>query len=115
MPCKGIGLYVGEDEVFVSKVSGKPSGGTVELERHGLKYEPDQLATVIGELLEVVSGPERNISPVAVGIATRRVFYSTLGHTRESWDDPRVRSMYYEGILWALGLRAMDVRPHPAG
>jgi hypothetical protein len=41
-----------------------------------------------------------------------RVFYSGLGHTDESWDDPRVQSMYLEGICWALGLRAGKVEPH---
>lgn len=42
-----------------------------------------------------------------------RVFYSTLGHTDASWDDPRIQSMYYQGILWALGTIPHDVRPHP--
>jgi type 1 glutamine amidotransferase len=42
-----------------------------------------------------------------------RVFYSTLGHTDASWDDPRIQSMYYQGILWALGSTVQDVRPHP--
>jgi type 1 glutamine amidotransferase len=31
-----------------------------------------------------------------------RVFYSTLGHTIESWKDPRVQKMWLEGIRWAL-------------
>lgn len=31
-----------------------------------------------------------------------RVFYSTLGHTLESWRDPRVQKMWLEGIRWAL-------------
>lgn len=33
-----------------------------------------------------------------------RVFYSTLGHTPESWQDPDIRKMYFEAIKWALGL-----------
>ena len=41
-----------------------------------------------------------------------RVFYSGLGHTEQSWDDPRVRSMYLEGIRWALGSVPGEVRPH---
>jgi hypothetical protein len=76
MPYKGIGLYVGDDEVVVSKVAGTPMG-IVELDRHAQKYEPENLATVIGELLERVNGPKRNSSPVALGIPTKRVFYST--------------------------------------
>jgi len=35
---------------------------------------------------------------------TGRVFYSSIGHTRQSWADPDVRKMYLEGIRWALGL-----------
>ena len=41
-----------------------------------------------------------------------RVFYSGLGHTDESWDDPRVQSMFLEGIRWALGSGSGEVRPH---
>ena len=44
-----------------------------------------------------------------------RVFYSTLGHTEESWDDPDVRTMYFEAIKWALrmteGSTASHARP----
>jgi hypothetical protein len=32
-----------------------------------------------------------------------RVFYSSLGHTRESWQDPQVQTMYLEAIRWVLG------------
>ena len=41
-----------------------------------------------------------------------RVFYSGLGHTDASWDDPRVRTMMLEGIKWAIsGTEAPQ--PHP--
>ncbi|ARS29468.1 ThuA domain-containing protein [Sphingomonas sp. KC8] len=33
-----------------------------------------------------------------------RVFYSSIGHTKESWTDPDVRKMYLEAIRWSLGL-----------
>jgi uncharacterized protein len=33
-----------------------------------------------------------------------RVFYSTLGHTEESWDDPDILKMYFEAIKWTLRL-----------
>lgn len=33
-----------------------------------------------------------------------RVFYSSIGHSRESWADPDVRKMYLEAIRWSLGL-----------
>ena len=43
-----------------------------------------------------------------------RVFSSTLGHTDQAWDDPRVQTLYLEGIKWALRLTDGDVRPHSA-
>ncbi len=42
-----------------------------------------------------------------------RVFYSALGHTIDSWDDYRVRTMYLEGIRFALGDVEMDTTPQP--
>ncbi len=42
-----------------------------------------------------------------------RVFYSTLGHTEESWQDPDVRKMYFEAIRWALGLTGGSPVSHP--
>lgn len=42
-----------------------------------------------------------------------RVFYSTLGHTRESWNDTDVQKMYFEAIKWVLGLTEGSTQPHP--
>ncbi len=42
-----------------------------------------------------------------------RVFYSTLGHVTENWDDSRIQKMYTEGIKWALGLIDADATPRP--
>ena len=42
-----------------------------------------------------------------------RVFYSTLGHTRESWQDPDIRTMYFEAIKWALRLTDGSTASHP--
>jgi type 1 glutamine amidotransferase len=46
-----------------------------------------------------------------------RVFYSTLGHTNESWNDPDIQKMYFEAIKWVLGLTEGSTAPHqkPAG
>ena len=33
-----------------------------------------------------------------------RVYYSTLGHVEENWDDPKFQQMYAGAIKWALGL-----------
>jgi type 1 glutamine amidotransferase len=41
-----------------------------------------------------------------------RVFYSTLGHTKESWDDPQVQTMYLEAIKWVLGRTEGSTTPH---
>lgn len=42
-----------------------------------------------------------------------RVFYSTFGHTDESWDDPRMRTMWLEAIKWGMGLTQADATPRP--
>jgi uncharacterized protein len=42
-----------------------------------------------------------------------RVFYSSLGHTPESWKDPDIRTMYFEAIKWALGMTDGDTVTHP--
>ncbi|MBV9085310.1 MAG: ThuA domain-containing protein [Acidobacteriaceae bacterium] len=41
-----------------------------------------------------------------------RVFYSTLGHTKESWDDPDITNMYFEAIKWVLGMTEGSTAPH---
>ena len=33
-----------------------------------------------------------------------RVFYSTLGHPRELWDEDWLRTMYFEALKWSMGL-----------
>ena len=43
-----------------------------------------------------------------------RVFYSTLGHTKESWDDPDIQKMYFEAIKWTLGLTEGSTASHSA-
>ena len=42
-----------------------------------------------------------------------RVFYSSLGHAPETWDNRDVRQMYFEAIRWALGLTEGDTTPQP--
>ena len=42
-----------------------------------------------------------------------RVFYSTLGHTEESWDDPDIRKMYFEAVKWVLGMTYGETASHP--
>jgi uncharacterized protein len=40
-----------------------------------------------------------------------RVFYSTLGHAVDSWDDPVLQQMYFNAIRWSLRLVDGDARP----
>lgn len=42
-----------------------------------------------------------------------RVFYSSLGHAAETWDNRDVALMYFEAIKWALGLTVGDATPRP--
>ncbi|MCC7186230.1 MAG: ThuA domain-containing protein [Acidobacteria bacterium] len=42
-----------------------------------------------------------------------RVFYSTLGHAPESWDDPVIQQMYVQALRWALRLVDGDAAPRP--
>lgn len=43
------------------------------------------------------------------------VFWSTLGHAEEAWDDPHVQAIYVGALRWVLGLEAYTPQPHPAG
>jgi uncharacterized protein len=40
-----------------------------------------------------------------------RVFYSTFGHTPETWLRPDVQAMYREAVKWAMGLVEGDATP----
>jgi len=40
-----------------------------------------------------------------------RVYYTTLGHPEENWDDPRLQQMFIEAIKWAMGLVGADIAP----
>ena len=41
-----------------------------------------------------------------------RVFYSSLGHTEEAWQDPDIRKMYFEAVKWVLGMTEGSTAPH---
>ena len=40
-----------------------------------------------------------------------RVYYSTLGHPKENWDNSNLQKMYIGAIKWATGLLDADVTP----
>jgi uncharacterized protein len=41
------------------------------------------------------------------------VFYSSLGHPDDAWDNPLIQQMYLEAIKWAIGLTDYTPQPHP--
>ncbi len=43
-----------------------------------------------------------------------RVYYSTLGHVEENWDNPQFQKMFSGAIRWALGLVDANITPQPA-
>lgn len=43
-----------------------------------------------------------------------RVFFTTLGHVTENWDDPAFQNLMRESIKWSVGLSTADVTPRPA-
>ncbi|HEX3941522.1 MAG TPA: ThuA domain-containing protein [Acidobacteriaceae bacterium] len=42
-----------------------------------------------------------------------RVFYSSLGHPIEAWQDPDIRKMYFEAVKWTLGMTEGSTASHP--
>jgi type 1 glutamine amidotransferase len=42
-----------------------------------------------------------------------RVFYSSLGHTKEAWQNPDVKQMYLEGVKWVMKRTEGSTDPHP--
>ncbi len=42
-----------------------------------------------------------------------RVFYSSLGHTKEAWEDDAVRTMYLEALKWVMGRTEGSTAAHP--
>ncbi len=42
-----------------------------------------------------------------------RVYYSTLGHVKENWDNPNMQKMLIEAVKWVTGLVDADVTPRP--
>ena len=42
-----------------------------------------------------------------------RVYYSTLGHVEQNWDDPRMQDMYVNAIKWAMGLTDAEYTSGP--
>jgi type 1 glutamine amidotransferase len=42
-----------------------------------------------------------------------RVYYTTLGHVEQNWDNPDFQKMIVEAIKWATGMTSSDTTPRP--
>jgi type 1 glutamine amidotransferase len=42
-----------------------------------------------------------------------RVYYTTLGHVEQNWDDPRFQKMMVEAVRWSMGMVDADVSSRP--
>ena len=72
---KAVGLYLGEHEVAVSKVAATPLG-PVEIASSSEPCTPEDLPAVIERLVVPLLGRKRRV-PVAVGLASSRLFFGT--------------------------------------
>lgn len=43
-----------------------------------------------------------------------RVYYTSLGHVKENWDNPQFQKMLTEAIKWAMGMTEAEVTPRSA-
>ena len=71
----------------------------------------------VHQLLYLDKHPNRKSTPGYYPIAwckmygDGRVFYTSLGHREDVWENPRYQSHILGGILWALGLEPGDAGP----
>jgi len=42
-----------------------------------------------------------------------RVYYTTLGHVKDNWDNPEFQKMLVEAIKWTTGISNADITPRP--
>ena len=42
-----------------------------------------------------------------------RVYYTTLGHVQNNWDNPEFQKMLIEAIKWTTGITSADITPRP--
>ncbi len=65
-------------------------------------FDPDRVRVL--QTLDMRAGPLRRPYPVPVTwvrqVGQGRVFYTNLGHTPSTWNDPRFRSQIIEAVRW---------------
>jgi hypothetical protein len=72
---KALGLYLGEHELTLTEVAATPLG-PVEIASSSEPYSPEDLAVAIERLLAPLATRKRPL-PVAVGLSSSRLFFST--------------------------------------
>jgi hypothetical protein len=71
---KALGLYIGEQEIAISRVAATP-WGPVEVARDCEPYTPDDLEVVLHRLVRRVGGRRKRVL-AAVGLPASRLFYA---------------------------------------
>ncbi|HYC73253.1 ThuA domain-containing protein [Brevundimonas sp.] len=78
-------------------------------------FVPDRLRVL--QTLDMTAEPLRRPYPVPVTWVRRigqgRLFYTNLGHTPSTWDDPRFRDQIVDAIRWTGGRLEAPAAPNP--
>ena len=78
-------------------------------------FEPDRVRVL--QTLDMSQGPVRRPYPVPVTwVRTHgqgRLFYTNLGHTPSTWDDPRFRDQIVQAIRWVGRRVDAPAKPNP--
>lgn len=78
-------------------------------------FDPDRVRVL--QTLDMATGPLRRPYPVPVTwvrqIGQGRLFYTNLGHTPSTWDDPRFRAQIVQAIRWTGGKVEAPSSPNP--
>jgi hypothetical protein len=78
-------------------------------------FDPDRVRVL--QTLDMAAGPLRRPYPVPVTwvreVGQGRLFYTNLGHTPSTWDDPRFRAQIVEAIRWTGGRSDAPASPNP--
>lgn len=78
-------------------------------------FDPDRIRVL--QTLDMAAGPLRRPYPVPVTwvrqIGQGRLFYTNLGHTPSTWDDPQFRAQIVQAIRWTGGRIDAPASPNP--